>query len=1199
MRIKRLTSLWLAIMMALAFIPAGAQEEGELLVSAPLTRASDTLDGMVRVYLSSLGSVTALDLTVVGSYSVEGAYRLTLYDGQKVSIGFSTATGQITLTTGGASYPMGAEVVFRRHQTDGQSALKIAQANRPNNMYPGDLQLLSRTSGSAYKLYPIVHVYIEYYLYGVVPYEMSSSWPMEALKAQAVAARTYTLNRMNGRSSYTYDLVDTSSDQVYNGYVGTETNATRAVDATRGIVIMNNGKLSGTYYTASNGGQTEAVANAWGSTGYPYLGVKDDPFDLANPNTNKRKLVVYSNFNDASQNATLKSLMANKAQSVYGSSASIASITSVTPHTPKYAAPSRLYTKLDFGVTLTDGRTGTLTFDIFGELESPLSMSINSTKNELWYVERDGSSFIVRAARYGHGIGMSQRGAQQMSNMGYTYDQILGFYYEGCQRVQHTFTHTILPSIGTGGGTVVETEPPATIEPETGANARVSLVGVNDVLPVRFTPSEAGKILLTISNGAAVNVVNYGSAWTLIRYGQISGYVPTSALVTSGTPPTDSTASATNITQWALVTGTTSLNLRSGPSTSDAIIGSLPGGAALPILSANGGWVFVQYGQQTGYCSASYLTMYSSWPETITGSGDSAMVSLPGGIGSAPLYASASISGAVLQYVSHGTQVSVLSNDGSWCRVRVGSLTGYMLLSALDFGSTGVEPTDPPTSGDEIYAVVDSDASTLNLRSGPSTSHDVIAEIPRGTQIVVTSYGDEWCAVRWGSLNGYVMTKYLSFSLSPATPTPTPSATNVPSGSPALLANNADLYTSASTNSEIQLLIPVGETVTVLSWGETFSLVSYGNLTGYILTSTMQLYQDMETPAPSDEPTSSPTPTPTPTPTPAPTYTPVNAVGIVLVNAQLRQEPSTSSALLMSIPAATEVTVTMVGDSWCQVECAGTVGWMLTSQLHITEQEATPTPSEEPTQSPTQSPTPTPTSGDETLVTELEITHTGRMAWIVPSVTSVNLRAEASDTSAVLCEIPANAYLTAYETRPTWTQVVYEGETGYVYTRHVTYTEPVDALGIRYINTATDPLALRDAPSTSGKLLTRIDRGTAVTLIAEMGDWCKVQHGSLTGYCASRYLAKEKPPQQSADDTRLLDWTLQEVTGWTATVTHPENASVFAREWCSMDAPTVMELLPVTVVTIVEKGDIWSLVSIEGNEGYCLNNYLTMHAPTD
>ena len=49
MRMKRLTSLWLAIMMALAFIPAGAQEEGELLVSAPLTRASDTLDGMVRV----------------------------------------------------------------------------------------------------------------------------------------------------------------------------------------------------------------------------------------------------------------------------------------------------------------------------------------------------------------------------------------------------------------------------------------------------------------------------------------------------------------------------------------------------------------------------------------------------------------------------------------------------------------------------------------------------------------------------------------------------------------------------------------------------------------------------------------------------------------------------------------------------------------------------------------------------------------------------------------------------------------------------------------------------------------------------------------------------------------------------------------------------------------------------------------------
>lgn len=1113
MRLKRLMSLLLALVFMLSALPASGAEELLMFVrSAPLLKSSEILNGMVRVYLSSLGNVTSLDLTVVGSYSVSGAYSLTLYDGQKVNAAFDTATGQITLTVGGVSYPMGSEVVLRRHQSDGQSALKIAQANRPNNMYPGDLQLLARTSGSAYKLYPIVHVYIEYYLYGVVPYEMSSSWPAEALKAQAVAARTYTLNRMNGRTSSTYDLVDTSSDQVYNGFVGTETNATRAVDATKGIVIMNDGKLSGTYYTASNGGQTEAVANAWGSTGYPYLGVKDDPFDRANPNTNKRRLDVYVNFNDASQDATFKSLLTAKAQSLYGADVSILTINSVTPHTPKYAAPSRLYTKMDFGVTLSTGTAATLTFDIFGELESPLGMSINSSKNELWYVERQGECFIVRAARYGHGIGMSQRGAQQMSGMGYTYDQILGFYYEGCDRIQYTFTHTILPPIGSGNAPVVATEAPATIEPETGTNARVSLPGVSDVAPLRYAPSHSAKVLTTIGNGTSVHVLNWGSEWTLIRYGVINGYIPTSNLITTGIPPADATAYATNITQWATVTGSESLNLRSGGSYSDSVIGSIPGGTVIPVLSNNGSWAYVQYGQQPGYCAVSYLTLSSTYPAEITGSGSSAMVSLGSANSSAPLYATASTQGTVILNVDHGTQVDVLSNDGSWCRVTVGSVTGYMLTSVLDFGSIGVAPTEPPVTEDERYAIVASEASTLNLRSGPGTNYNVIAEIPKGTQIVVTSYGSEWCAVRWGSLTGYVMTQYLSFETTSPTPTPTTA--------------------------------------------------------------------------------------PTPTATPTPSFTPVEATGLVLNATQIRMTPDEAGTPIMSLPADTMVNVLQVGDEWCQVECAGTVGWMPADQLRILEQEETPTPT--PTATPTVTPSPAPTtSGDEGLVTDLDITHTGRMAWIVPSVTSVNLRAEASDEAEILCEIPANAYLISYETRPTWTYVVYEGTSGYVYTRYITYTEPVEALGTRYINTVRDPLAMRDAPSTSGKLITRINRGVAVTLLEELGDWCKVSYNGQTGYCAARYLSTVKPAKYVADDTRILDWTLTPVTGWTAVITPKDGGSLFAREWCSLEAPEVMELQPDTVVTVIQKGDIWCLIAMEGNEGYCLTSQITLQPPAN
>ena len=290
MNAKRLISVLTALIMTMLLcVPAYADPlPGVFVRSAPLIRSGETKNGMVRVWLESLGNPSKLTVTVTGNYSVNGNTAMSLSSGDSVSIGFDSVTGEITMTMDGLTYAMGQEMRLRRHQANGTSAVSIAQSKRPSNLYPGDLQLLAVKTASGYKLMPIVHVYIEYYLYGVVPYEMSSSSPIEALKAQAVAARTYTLRRLNGRVSYDYDIGDTSSDQVYYGYTGSVTNATKAVDETRGIVIMNDGSLSGTYYTASNGGQTEAVKNAWGGTAYPYLGVKDDPFDLMNSGSIRR-----------------------------------------------------------------------------------------------------------------------------------------------------------------------------------------------------------------------------------------------------------------------------------------------------------------------------------------------------------------------------------------------------------------------------------------------------------------------------------------------------------------------------------------------------------------------------------------------------------------------------------------------------------------------------------------------------------------------------------------------------------------------------------------------------------------------------------------------------------------------------------------------------------------------------------------------
>jgi stage II sporulation protein D len=121
---------------------------------------------------------------------------------------------------------------------------------------------------------------LEAYLKGVVPAEMPTSWPAEALKAQAVAARSYALaNVTKGRA---YDLYGDTRSQVYGGVAAESAAASAAVDATKGTVVLFRGKVADTLFFSTSGGRT---ASALESTGIdvPYLVSVDDPYDSLSP----------------------------------------------------------------------------------------------------------------------------------------------------------------------------------------------------------------------------------------------------------------------------------------------------------------------------------------------------------------------------------------------------------------------------------------------------------------------------------------------------------------------------------------------------------------------------------------------------------------------------------------------------------------------------------------------------------------------------------------------------------------------------------------------------------------------------------------------------------------------------------------------------------------------------------------------------
>ena len=151
------------------------------------------------------------------------------------------------------------------------------QPRRGREDYRGKLEI-SRATAS---LQLVNTVGLEAYLLGVVPGEMPKDWPLEALKAQAVAARTYALaSLVKGKP---FDLYSDWRSQVYYGVDSESPGTTRAVRETRGQILTYEGKPAQTFYFSSSGGRTCSALDVFG-TDFPYLVAVDDPWDETSPN---------------------------------------------------------------------------------------------------------------------------------------------------------------------------------------------------------------------------------------------------------------------------------------------------------------------------------------------------------------------------------------------------------------------------------------------------------------------------------------------------------------------------------------------------------------------------------------------------------------------------------------------------------------------------------------------------------------------------------------------------------------------------------------------------------------------------------------------------------------------------------------------------------------------------------------------------
>ncbi|MBQ8535883.1 MAG: SH3 domain-containing protein [Clostridia bacterium] len=195
----------------------------------------------------------------------------------------------------------------------------------------------------------------------------------------------------------------------------------------------------------------------------------------------------------------------------------------------------------------------------------------------------------------------------------------------------------------------------------------------------------------------------------------------------------------------------------------------------------------------------------------------------------------------------------------------------------------------------------------------------------------------------------------------------------------------------------------------------------------------------------------------------------------------------------------------------------------------------------------------------------------------------LNLRKEASLTASVLGQFPTGTLVEIVEKGEEWSQVRVNGVDGYMMTQYLNTAEGETTLTVR-TNTGIG-LNLREAPSMEGAILTSFKPGTQVTVLQKGSNWSRVTVEGQEGFMSSKYLKSGSTSGSTAP------------AAGTAVVNNPKDTQVLnLRETPSLDARVLAYYKNGTVVEVIQKGDTWSEVKVNGKHGYMMNKFLKFGA---
>ncbi|WP_057570446.1 SH3 domain-containing protein [Paraclostridium sordellii] len=305
-----------------------------------------------------------------------------------------------------------------------------------------------------------------------------------------------------------------------------------------------------------------------------------------------------------------------------------------------------------------------------------------------------------------------------------------------------------------------EQQPNVPVQPQVSVGKTKVVVATS--LNVRSGPSTGNSVIGSLKNNEKVEVISESNGWSKIKYNGKEGYVSSTYLKDSNeggnSKPNENPKPSPNVGTKIKVVAATSLNVRSGPSTSHGIIGSLKNNEKVEVISESNGWSKIKYNGKEGYVSSTYLKDSNeggtSKPDEKPNVGTKIKVVAATSLN---VRSGPSTGHGIIGSLKNNEKVEVISESNGWSKIKYNGKEGYVSSTYLKDSNEGGTVTPPEQTKTKVVT-----ATSLNVRSGPSTGHGIIGSLKNNEKVEVISESNGWSKIKYNGKEGYVSSTYLT-----------------------------------------------------------------------------------------------------------------------------------------------------------------------------------------------------------------------------------------------------------------------------------------------------------------------------------------------------------------------------------------------------------------------------------------------------